>query len=238
MKKRIWVVAIGALAIAGTALAGQVRGKVAGAEKLIPDLYADMAKGEHHYTWREPSPTVKPEFRVLSANPSRDICIAAISSGTAQAHEAIQITVTGGHTVPTTIAVAPNTKLLFVNHDPFNHRLYQVGGGDFKESDTTPGGSRDWSASGAGKYEFRDKLAPTLRFFVVVDPGVVEVVYPGHNGTFAFRDLPTGDYFLKAFFNGRAVGKPVQAVVARGNMELKEPLNLEDVAKDPKEAKP
>ncbi len=229
MNKRIWVIALGAVAVASTALAGQVRGKIAGADKLIPDAYADMAKPElHRYTWREPSPTVKPEFRVLSANPSRDICIAAVSSGTAQPHEAIQITVTGGHTVPTTIATSPGTKLLFVNHDPFNHRLYQVGGTDFKESDTTPGGSRDWTAPGPGKYEFRDKLSPTLRFYVVVDTGVVEVVYPGHNGTFAFRDLPSGDYFLKAFFNGRQVSKQVQAISKGGTMELKEPLTLEE----------
>ncbi len=225
---RYWMVAIGLVGIATTALAGQVRGKIAGAEKLLPEVYVEIAKGEHHYTWREPSPTVKPEFRALSANPSRDICIAAISSGTAQPHEPIQITVTGGHTIPTTIAVAPQTKLVFVNHDPFPHRLYMVGSDTFKEADTTPGGSREWTAPSVGRYEVRDKLAPTLRFFAVVDPGVVEVVYPGHNGTFAFRDISSGDYFLKAFFNGKQVGHPVQAVVTHGNVELKEPLVLEE----------
>ena len=147
---------------------------------------------------------MKPEFRVLSANPSRDICIAAISTGVAQPHEAIQITVTGGHTVPTTIAVAPGTKLLFVNHDPFPHRLYRVGNDAFKETETTPSGSRDWTASGPGRFEFRDKLSPTLRFFVVVDPGVVDVVYPGHNGTFAFRDLAVGRLFLEGVLQRQA----------------------------------
>ncbi len=228
MRKRLWLVAIGLVGIAGSALAGQVRGKIAGAEKLLPDVYTEIAKGEHRYTWREPSPTVKPEFRALSANVSRDVCIAAVSAGTAQPHEAIQITVTGGHTVPTTIATSPQTKLVFVNHDPFMHRLYLVGSDTFKDADTGSGGSREWTAPGVGKYEFRDRLSPTLRFFVVVELGVVEVVYPGHNGTFAFRDLPAGDYFLKAFFNGRQVGKPVQAVVARGNLELREPLTLEE----------
>jgi hypothetical protein len=225
-----WLVVLGLAGIATTAPAAQVRGKIAGAEKLIPDVYTENARtGEHHYTWREASSSVRPEFRALSANPSRDICIAAISTGAAPAHDAIQITVTGGHTIPTTIAVSPQTKLLFVNHDPFSHRLYMVGGDSFKETETTPGGSRDWTAPGAGRYEFRDRLAPTVRFFVVVDPGVVEVVYPGHNGTFAFRELATGDYFLKAFFNGKQVGKPVQAVATRGTVELKEPLTLEEV---------
>ena len=222
-----WFVVLGALGIASTALASQVRGRIAGADKLFPTAYADMGNVSNHlYTWREPSPTVKAEFRALTANPSRDICIAAVASSAAPAHDPIQITVTGGHTVPTTIAVSAGTKLLFVNHDPFQHRLYEVNDASFKEQDTSPGGSRDWVAPGTGSYEFRDRLAPTLHFFVVVDPGVVEVVYPGHNGSFAFRDLPAGDYFLKAFFNGKQVGRPVQATATRGNVDLKEPLSL------------
>jgi plastocyanin len=225
-KSSRWFVLLGALGIASSALASQVRGKIAGADKLYPAAYASMgdAKG-HRYTWREPSPTVKQEFRNLTANPSRDICIAACS-GTASPHEAIQITVTGGHTVPTTIAVSPGTKLLFVNHDPFPHKLYRVGDPSFKESVTSSGGSLDWAAPGAGTYEFADRLAPTLHFYVVVDPGVVEVVYPGHNGSFAFRNLPAGDYILKAFFDGKQVGRDVQATATHGNVELKEPLNL------------
>lgn len=222
-----WLVVLGALGIAGTALAGQVRGKIAAADKLTPSVYAEIAKAEHRYTWREPSPTVKQDFRALTANPSRDICIAAVSTNAAPAHDAIQILVTGGHTIPTTIAVSPGTKLLFVNHDPFGHRLYMPNDPAFKESNMSSGGSSDWVAPGAGSYEFRDRLAPTVRFFVVVDPGVVEVVYPGHNGSFAFRDLPAGEYFLKAFFNGKPVGKPLQATATRGNVDLKEPLNLE-----------
>ena len=70
MRKLHWVVALGALAVASSALAGQVRGKVAGADKLIPSIYAELAKLEsHHYTWREPSPTVKPDFRSALGEP-------------------------------------------------------------------------------------------------------------------------------------------------------------------------
>jgi hypothetical protein len=225
---RITVLTLGiAFAFAVPAHGGQVRGKVAGSDKLIPAVYAEIAKAEHRYTWREPSPTVKPEFRQLTANPSRDICIAAISTGTAQKHDPIQITLTGGHSVPTTIVVSPGTMLSFVNHDPFPHKLFQVGNDSFKAEDMASSGHREWTASGAGgRFEFRDKNFPTLRFYAVVDPGVVEVVYPGHNGSFAFRDLPAGDYFLKAFFDGKPVGKPLQVVATRGNVELKEPLTL------------
>ena len=225
-RRRSLLLATGVIAIATTAPAAVVRGKIANAEKLIPAVYADIAKAEHRYTWREPSPTVKPEFRALSANPSRDICIAAVSQAASGPHAPIQITVTGGHTVFTTIAVSPQTKILFVNHDPFPHRLYEVGDPGFKEQDMAPGTPRDWTASGAGTYEFRDRMFPTLRFFVVVVEGLVDIVYPEHNGSFKFPNLPSGDYFLRAYFDGKPVGQQVQAVATHGNVELREPLAL------------
>ncbi len=217
--------------LARDASAGQVRGKIKGANKLLPAVYADAAKPDsHRYTWREPSPTVRQEFRALSANPSRDICIAAISSGQAQKHDPIQITLTGGHTIPTTIVVSPGTLLSFVNHDPFPHRLFQVGNDSFKAEETSANGRRDWTASGPGRYEFRDELFPTVRFFVVVDPGVVEVVYPGRTGSFAFHDLPDGDYYLKAFFEGKPVGKPVAVVAAKRTVDIKDPIDVGEEA--------
>jgi hypothetical protein len=229
MNKPRWLYALGLVGIATTSPAAQVKGKIAGAEKLLPDVYTEIAKAEHRYTWREASPATRPDFRVLSANPSRDICIAATTtSGAASPHADLQIVVTGGHTVFTTIAVSPQTKLIFVSHDVINHRLYLVGDPGFKETDMSPGTTREWVAPGTGRYEFRDRLAPTLRFFVVVDPGVVDIIFPSHSGAFNFTNLPTGDYFIKAFFNGKQVGKPVQAVAMHGNVDLKEPLQLEE----------
>ncbi len=222
------------LAIPGAANAGLVRGKISGQEKLLQDVYVEASKPEaKRFVWREPSPTVRPEFRVLSANPSRDICIAAISTQPAAKHEPIKIVVTGGHTVPTTIAVTPGTVLSFENHDPFPHRMYLVGNDSFKAEEMGPSAHRDWSAPGQGKYEFRDQLFPSVRFYVVVDPGVVDIVYPGHNGSFEFKNLPEGDYYLKAFFQGKEVGSAV-AVARRGTIELKDPIALAGEASDKK----
>src|ERR1700744_3409746 len=99
-KRRSWVrrkpYIVSPLALAsaasmrGTLLAGGgsgVRGKVVGWEKLIPQTYSEAAADPHRYTWREPSPTVKSEFRKLSANLARDVCVVAIGAGPAQAHE-------------------------------------------------------------------------------------------------------------------------------------------------------
>lgn len=220
------VLPLALFALPGAAHAGAVRGKISGHEKLLVDVYQEAAKPDaKRFVWREPSPTVRPDFRALSANPSRDICIAAISAQPAPKHEAVKIVVTGGHTVFTTLVVSPQTTISFENHDPFPHRVFMSGSDSFKAEDMAAGAHRDWTAPGQGKYEFRDQLFPSVRFFVVVDPGVVDVVFPGHNGAFEFKGLPEGDYYLKAFFQGKEVGSAV-AVAKRGAVELKEPLAL------------
>jgi hypothetical protein len=63
---------------------------------------------------------------------------------------------------------------------------------------------------------------------VVVDPGVVDVAYPGHDGAFAFGNLAAGDYVLKAFFQGKPVGKPVSVTVRSNNqlVDLKDAVNV------------
>jgi plastocyanin len=221
-----------ALTAAGAAAAGPVKGHISGQEKLVPDVYAEAAKPDsHRFAWREPSPTVRGEFRTLFANPSRDICIAAVESAAAPAHEPILIKITGGRTIPTTIAISPGTRLAFENRDPFPHRLTQPGSTTWHPETINPGARREWTATGAGRFEFRDELFPSVRSYVVVDPGVVDVAYPGHDGAFAYGALPPGDYVLKAFFQGKVVGKPV-AVTVKGPLlvDLKEPLNVADGA--------
>lgn len=216
-----------AFAPLGDAVAGPVRGRVSGHEKLVPEVYAEAAKPDaRRYTWREPSPTVRAEFRNLSANPSRDLCIAALGQGNAPPHEPILVRVTGGHTIPTTLVVSPGTRLSFENRDPFPHRLYGTGQAATMKAETmNAAGRREWTAPpGQGRFEFRDELAPSLRFFVMVEPQVAEIAYPGRDGAFTMN-LPTGEFTLQAFFNGRRVGRAVN-VTAKDKVlvELKDPL--------------
>ena len=136
------------------------------------------------------------------------------------------MTVTGGRVFPTTIVVSPGTPLAFKNSDPFKHRLYVVGNQSFKADDIGPGQVRSWSATGPGKYEIRDELFPSVRTYVIVDPQVVQVAYPGRDGAVGLT-LPAGEYVLKAFFQGKQVGKPVPVNAKdKSTLELKEPLSV------------
>jgi hypothetical protein len=214
--------------------AGPLKGRIVGQDKLIPDVYVEAARPDaHRFTWREPSPTVRAEFRALSGNPSRDLCIAALSANgpPAAAHEPILIRVTGGHTIPTTIVVSPGTRLSFDNRDPFPHRLYVVGNAGWKAETMETTRRREWSAPpGAGRYEFRDELFPSIRTFVVVEPQVVDIAYPGRDGAFGMT-LPAGDFVLKAYFGGKQVGRAVSvASKERQLLDIKEPLNVGETA--------
>lgn len=223
----LFAVTGGLWAVAPGANAGPVKGRITGQEKLVPDVYAEAAKPDaRRFTWREPSPTVRAEFRALSANPSRDICVAALGAGNAPAGEAKLIKVTGGHAIPTDIVVTPGTRLSFENRDPFPHRLYVVGQAAWKAENIAPAARREWTAPGGqGKFEFRDEATPSLRFYVNVEPQVVDIAYPGRDGNFAMRDLPSGDYTLQAFFNGRRVGRPLSVSAKdRSLVDLKDAL--------------
>jgi hypothetical protein len=228
--KASFLAGLGVLAITGAAFAGPVRGRINGQEKLIPDVYAEAANpAAHRYTWREPSPTVKPEFRILSGNPLREVCIAAVAGVAQPAHEPPHlIKITGGRTVPATIAVSNGTRLAFKNYDPFPHRLYIVGSQGWRAETIQPNGQREWSApNGEGRFEFRDELFPSLRSFAVVDSKIADIAYPGRDGQFELN-LGQGEYTLKAFFNGKQVGTPMSVAVKgdKAPITLKDPFSL------------
>ena len=171
------LVAASALA-SGPLLAGPgpaaVKGKISGLDRLFPAVYADAAKPDsHRYTWREPSPTVKQEFRKLTAVGSRDVCIAAFAGAAASAHDSQRAFVTGGRIDPATIVLSPGSKLSFKNADPFPHSLYEVGNAAWAANPTAPGSSRDWSSMAPGQHVIRDRLFPSVAMYIVIDANAV-----------------------------------------------------------------
>jgi plastocyanin len=219
------------LLLSGGALGGPVKGKITGQMKLMNPVWNEAKEASsNRYTWREPSPTVRAEFRALYGNAQKEVCIAAIGSAAAAAPPTpIAFRIGGGRTTPVTLVVAPGTTLEFQNRDPFPHRPYAVGNAGFQASDMKAQSNRQWKPPGPGKYEIRDELAPSLRSWIVVDANVAAIAYPNHEGTFTFAGLPTGDYTLKAFFNGEATGKPMPlSVRSDAPMEIKEPLVVSD----------
>ena len=223
------------LSIAGQG--GQIRGKVAGFEKLVPDVNAEAADPKaHRYSWREPSPTVAVAARILAGNPSREICVAAFSTDAPKpAEAAVLVKVAGGRTIPATIVVAPSTVLSFKNFDPFPHRLFQLTDGKpdpkWAPQVTLAMATRDWRAQSPGHFEIRDELFSSVRMHIVVDPNVIGFVYPARDGAFTMNLPPGtfGTFTLKAFFGGRQVGKDLPGLTLTEKtptLELKDAFSV------------
>jgi hypothetical protein len=216
----------------GTLLAAgsmaNLRGRVTGWDKLLPAVYVEASKPDaHRYTWREPSPTVKQDFRRLSANVSRDVCVVALAGGgAAGAHEPQSVRVTGGRITPATIVLSPGSRLSFKNADPFPHQLYEVGNAGWAPNPIAPGSTREWAAAAPGVHAIRDQLFPGIVMYVVVDEKAADFAFPDREGQFTLN-VPPGEYTLRAFFDGKAVGRPLEGVrVGDRGLELKEPLPL------------
>jgi hypothetical protein len=198
------------IALPAVAFGGQVKGKLTGLEKLLNPVWQEAKDvGSHRFSWREPSPTVRAEFRNLFAYAPKEVCVAALASSP-QPPPALPLLITlgGGRTTPVTVVVAPGTRLHFENRDPFPHRIYGVGQTTFPPGEMVPMAARDWTAPGAGRYEIRDELSPSVRSWVVVEPNVAAIAYPTTQGAFVIPQLAPGEYTVKAFFSGSPVGTP------------------------------
>jgi hypothetical protein len=227
------VVAVALLCVPGLAIAAvTIKGKTTGTAKLLNPVWTEAKDPKkNRYTFREPSATVRPDVRNLTAYLPKELCIAALAAEKgAPLKVPLRVVVAGGRTTPVTLVVAEGQQIQFENHDPFPHKLYEVSGkGGFGAAEMAPTKTRIWTPPAAGKYELRDQGAPSIRSWVVVEPRTVAVGYPDRKGEFAI-ELEPGTYTLKAFFNGEPVGKELEVVAKPGPAEqlIPQPLSVGD----------
>jgi hypothetical protein len=218
------------LLVPATAGAAKIRGRVEGFRSLLNPVWAEAKDPKQHgYSFREPVPTVRAEFRRLFPHAPKEICVAAFAVGPQKAQPPVLVRVGGGRTTPVTLVVPPGTRITLKNTDPFKHRLYGVGISTFQPNDTPRGGAREWSVPGPGVFEIRDELAPSLRMWVVGDPNVAAIAYPSMKGDFALNVEEPGDYTVQAFFAGKKVGPAIPVTVQAADIDLaKTPLKVGD----------
>ena len=121
--------------------------------------------------------------------------------------------------------MSPGSRISFRNADPFPHQLFEVANPAWAANPTAPASTREWAAVAAGVHVIRDELFADIVMHIVVDPQAVEFAVPDREGGFILP-LPPGEYSLKAFFDGKAVGKPIEGVrMGERSYELKEALS-------------
>ena len=229
----------GLITLPGTADAARVKGRFEGFRTLQNPVWAEAKDPKNHgYSFREPIPTVRADFRRPFPHIPKELCLAAIASGPQKAQPPVLIRVGGGRTTPVTIVVTPGTRLTFQNTDPFKHKIYGVGIKTFAPSETGPGATREWSVPEAGVFEIRDQAAPSLRLWIVAEPNVTQIAYPSMKGEFALNLQEPGEYVLQAYFAGKKVGAATPVTVAAADVELKLPIKVNDSSAAPSGDKP
>jgi hypothetical protein len=220
-----------------------LKGKISGGEGLLNQAWVEAADPKNHrYTFRQRSTTVGETAKRLAAYLPKELAIVALGTGATANSKPYVVHVSGGRTTPVMIVVPEGQNIQFVNDDPFNHRLYdkdKVAGG-LAADDLKPTTQRVWKPPKAGVYEIRDELFPSVRSYVVVEPGAVAVTYPNTKNEWVFDALAPGDYEIVAFFAGKKTGTPLKFTVkpAPAAQEASEPLAVGGGAKDGKEKEP
>ena len=233
-ESRRWRLGLGLCLLAlvaapATADAARVKGRLDGFRLLRNPVWAEAKDPTNHgYSFREPVPTVRAEFRRPFPHIPKELCVALLASAPQAAPKPILIRVGGGRTTPVTIVVPPGTRLTFQNTDPFKHRLYGVDIKTFPAADQGQGAAREWTPAAPGTYEIRDESAPSLRMWIVAEPTVASITYPSMKGEFSINVEAAGEYTLQAFFAGKKVGEAVPVKVAAADVELKAGIKVMD----------
>jgi plastocyanin len=219
------------LLVPGAANAERILGAVINFQLLRNPVWEEAKDAKNGYAFRELVPTVPAKFRALFPHIPKELCLVALSATDQPKQAPILVKVGGGRTTPVTIVVPPGTQLTFKNTDPFTHRLYGVKINSFLAAETIKGGTRDWTVPGAGVFEIRDELAPSLRMFIIGEPKAAAVAYPSMKGDFTLTVKQAGEYTVQAFFAGKKVGSPLVAKVDKGDLDLtRQPISVASAA--------
>ena len=218
-----------------------VSGQVKGGETLLNAAWNEAADPKkHRYSFRAPSATVSGDAKRLAAYLPKELCIVALLPSKVDAAEVpVTMTVSGGRTTPVTVVVRQGQQVQIQNHDPFPHRLYDVGkvANGLGPEDIDPTKSRTWTPPGPGKYELRDEYSPSLRSWIVVEPKAAVTTYPKMDGSFTFAEIQPGSYTLKGYFMGEPVKEPALPIVVKPILKVQKLLKPLIVGKPKKDAK-
>lgn len=215
---------------------GQIRGKVSGFQNLTNPVWSESRDpASRSYTFREPSPTVSANMRRLFPYIPYEVCVVALASSDKAKLPDRVVRVAGGRTSAMTLVVPPGTAIKFRNGDPFAHRLFGVNVPTFGASDMRPGAERVWTVPGAGVFEIRDELVPSVRMWVIGEPKVASVAFPNLDGVFGLEITEPGEFTVRAYFAGQATGNALTTTVGslvQGANLMGSPIVLASAKKD------
>ena len=195
-----------------------IKGRIKGGQYLMNPVWNEAKNpANHRYTFRARSPTVSERAKKLRAYLPKELCLVALKTkGTAApSGKPYQIGISGGRTTPVTLVIPVGQNVQFVNHDPFPHKLYDVGkvANGLGPEATKPSGQRIWKPPKQGVYEIRDMFFPSVRSWIVVEPRAAAVGFVNFKGEYVIAGLSAGEYEIQGYFSGKKTGKSIKVTV-------------------------
>jgi plastocyanin len=128
---------------------------------------------------------------------ARELAVVLVGSGESKAPAQLEVALSGGTLLPSTLVVRAGTTVRIRNDDEIGHELYAEGLDGFSAEATSPKAIRSVNLKTAGAWPLRDKLTPHARAHLHVLPDLIAVAKVESSGAFAFADVPPGKYTLK-----------------------------------------
>jgi len=199
------------LGLVGSALAGDVSGRITVAPGYRPTAPADDDAPRDH-TWEEWNgvlPVLAVRFR-----PERELLAVLTGPGSA-APTGCSFRLKNGGLSPSTLAAKAGQDLDIQNLDGCSHELFVEGISEFSPLTTAPQGGRSVRMpSQAGTHLIQDALYPHVQghLHIVSDLVACGQVQPG--GAYRFTDVAPGDYTLRIFHGSEELAQQPVTVEA------------------------
>jgi hypothetical protein len=161
----------------------------------------------------------------------RELAVVLLGSGAPKSNEPVDVAISGGELLPSTIAVRVGTTLRIRNEDEIGHELYAVGLDGFSAEATSPNGSRSIHLTKPGNWPVLDHLATHARAHLHVLPNLVASAKVEASGNFVFSDVPPGKYELRVLRGANQIAS--KTVEVTDKPLTVDPLSLGDVKPTP-----
>jgi len=179
---------------------------VAGARALAADVHGQMVLGTYRpatspkpprpaFNW-EIDNGVKEVLRDRVAA-TRELAVVLVGPGASTLPDHIEIALSGGTLLPSTVVVRAGTTVRIRNDDEIGHELYADGLDGLSPEATSPKAIRSVHLTKPGSWPLHDRLAPHAHAQLHVLVDLLAVAKVESNGTFAFSDVAPGKYTLK-----------------------------------------
>jgi plastocyanin len=129
----------------------------------------------------------------------RELAVVLLADGPATALERVEIPISGGSMMPSTLVVRAGATVIFRNDDEIAHETFAEGLDTFAAEAISPRGRRSLVFPTSGHWPVRDRLLPHVNGHMHVLPNLVAIATVAADGQYTFTNLTPGKYVLKVF---------------------------------------